>query len=452
MSFFLVSSGPFGQEEALSAGGALYSFLATILVPLFFALPLALISSEQATRLPACGGAVEWGRILGRPMALFNCYIRISHSIFDNALYPVLICDYLCALAPWLDRLVYRIAVGVGANVLAIACNVVGLDAVGCASSLLAIAVLAPFVPFVVFAWREMTADRIFAVCKTPDMARLLATVMWQFSGFDTVAALSSETDNPRRTFPIALLLTIACVTVFDLLPTMAGISVEPDPLLWSSGAFAEVAKTLPHCENGWLSAWLSVAGALAALSLLNVAISCTGREFYAGGVIEAFPFSQFFAQMSDNCRGDPVPLRGMAAVSLLALPMSALDFGLLVSWSGFLGAIAQLIQVAIFVALRMPRPAREGLLEDGRGEEEEANDQFIIGGGWPIAILVSAALVASCVILIIEVGWEPAVLTAGLVGIFWTLKGADTVVRMLVEGRPAIAPEPPLPPIVATE
>jgi hypothetical protein len=91
ISFFIVSAGPFDQEEAMAAGGALLTVITTIAVPILFAFPLALISSEQATRLPACGGAVEWGMVLGRPMAHINFHVRFLHSLFDNALYPVMV-------------------------------------------------------------------------------------------------------------------------------------------------------------------------------------------------------------------------------------------------------------------------------------------------------------------------------------------------------------------------
>jgi amino acid transporter len=57
ISFYYVCAGPFGQEEAISAGGALYTFLATLLTPIVFSLPVALASSELSTRFPACGGS-----------------------------------------------------------------------------------------------------------------------------------------------------------------------------------------------------------------------------------------------------------------------------------------------------------------------------------------------------------------------------------------------------------
>jgi hypothetical protein len=100
ISFFTVSTNFSGQEEAMGAGGCLLTCLATITVPIFYALPSALISSEQATHLPGCGGAVGWGIILGRPMALINFYVRWASATFDNAIYPVAVFTCLSAVLP----------------------------------------------------------------------------------------------------------------------------------------------------------------------------------------------------------------------------------------------------------------------------------------------------------------------------------------------------------------
>lgn len=148
-----------------------------------------------------------------------------------------------------------------------------------------------------------MTTSKVFAE-KPPkygpiDWSLLLSTLIWQYSGFDTVAALSEETKDPKRTFPIALSITIVLVTLVYLLPTISGVSVETDLNRWASCAFSEISKKLPHCQNGWLAYWISVAGLLSAISLLNIAISCTSRETYAAALIGSLPFSRFWVDFT---------------------------------------------------------------------------------------------------------------------------------------------------------
>jgi amino acid transporter len=460
LCFFLVSAGPFGQEEAMHAGGALYTFIATVTVPFLFSLPLALISSEQATRLPACGGAVEWGLVLGKAGAHINCYVRFLRSLSDNALYPVMVFDYLVNAIPAIDTWYWQLLVFVLSIAFAVTCNVFGLEAVGWASFALGFLILSPFVLFVGFAARSMTPARVFARfppdAGEPDLALLISTVIWQFSGFDTVAAVSAEVANPRRTFPIAMFMTVVLVTVVYLLPTVAGFSIEPDVDRWESGAFASAARKLPYCSSGWLTFWLSLSGSAASLSLLNVALSCTGREFYAGATFNAFPFSKQIAVVQPNCKGDPMPIRGVLVMAAFTLPLALMGFGWLVEWSGYLGVMSQVIQGIIFLLLRTECYTRRFARNQQKRAEETSDsttytvaveraegqimieqavdeDKFVIGGGWPVAILVVVALFVSAAILCYVSGWVSLVVSIALVIGMFVLKGIDLGIRLLI-------------------
>jgi amino acid transporter len=456
ISFFLVSAGPFGQEEAMAAGGALYTFLATLIVPFVFSLPLALMSSEQSTRLPACGGVVEWGLLMGRIPAVLNFFIHFLRNVSDNALYPVMVCDYLSAVIPKMDTSLWRFVTVFISNVIVILCNLYGLDAVGWMSFALSFAILSPFVLFFIFAARYMTPDRVFAKypadAGSPDYGLLLTTVIWQFSGFDAVGALSAEVENPRRTFPIAMLCTVIRVTIVYLASTIAGLSVQPDVTQWHSGTFSTVAWSLPYCSSGWLAYWISMAGALAGLSLLNVALSCTGRELYAGGLLDGIPFAKYVAVIQPNCRGDPLPIRGIVIMSLLTLPLSMFGFQWLVKWSGLLGVITQVIQGILFILLRVPnwveriRAKQRASKEEGENHPSyvqaqepiitvEANltDKFIIAGGWPVAILCASGLFASSIIVCVASGWEQLVGAVLGVAAMCLIKGVDIAIKKMI-------------------
>jgi amino acid transporter len=451
VSFLLVSAGPYGQEEAMASGGALYTFIATISVPLVFSLPLALISSEQATRLPACGGAVEWGVILGRPISYVNFYVRFARSIFDNALYPVMVSDYLAAIIPGLDRWWWRLLVTFTSVGYAIACNIFGLEAVGWVSFVLTFLIVTPFVLFVAFAVGFMTSDRVFARfpadVEGPNIGQLLATVMWQFSGFDTLGALSAETINPRRTFPIAMFLTVSIITVVYLVPTIAGVAAEPDLEQWKSGSFSSIAKELPYCSNGWLSFWISLGGVASSLSLLNAALSCNGRELYASAKLGAYPFSAFLGKMGENVRGDACPMRAILVWAVLTLPFSLFDFSWLVEWSSLLMVLGQFIQIAIFIVCRLEclRDRWAAKREESssmppytamnpvKDRDLEAEEKFMIGGGWiGVAIVVVPLFLVSGLMCVLQ-GWESLVVSAILVLAMYVLRLIDWGVRRLI-------------------
>lgn len=481
ISFFYVCAGPFGQGEAIAAGGAKWTFVFTLLVPIVFSVPLALISSEQASRLPTCGGCAEWGLILGRFMGILNTYVRTLCSVFDNAIYPVMVCDYLATLVPQMDTMGYRILVVIVSNAIVIAINISGLETVGSVSFVLAIIIIVPFFLFFCFGASEMTVDKVFADKPSEygpvDWSLLISTLIWQYSGFDTVAALSEETKNPKRTFPIALSITIIIVTLVYILPTVSGLSVEPDLEAWESAAFSDISKKLPHCGNGWLAYWISVAGIVSALSLLNIAVSCTGRETYAGALLDAFPFSKYLGKLNNNMKHEPLPIVSLVFMSVLTIPFSLFDFSMLVEWSGLLTVIQQLIQIAAFIALRFPsmirrmkreqailrarveavelssidastqvsRAEQQSLEEDIRNrnreldvptDDDEINDlsdKFIIPGGWVGVVIVCLPLAAICIFLCVVEGWESLVISIAMVAAMFLLKGIEIGIKKLI-------------------
>jgi amino acid transporter len=456
IAFFYVCAGPYGQEEVIGAGGARLAFIATIVVAIVYSLPLALTSSELASRMPACGGAVEWGQVLGKFMSWVNSYIRFSCSLFDNATYPVMVFDYLNAIIPGMNLWYWRLTVSILANVFAVVCNLLGLDIVGWTSFALCFVILSPFALFVGFGAEFMTVDRVFAPYPKemgePKLGLLLSALIWQFSGFDTVAALSDEVSNPRRNFPMGMFLTVLMVMIVYLLPTIVGVSREPDLEQWESGSWSTVARELPYCSNGWLSFWISLAGACSSLSLLNVALSCTGRELYAGANLDSFPFSSFLRKMHLNFRDDPAPIRSIVMMSLFTLPFSLFDFSWLVEWSGLLTVISQFIQIAIFTLCRFPcylerLKSKEdqslagytamGIVE---ADERKLSDKFLIGWGWIGVILCEVPLFLISILLCVLEGWQSFLIVAAIITALFTLKGFEVgviwIIRKIKPGR----------------
>lgn len=58
--FYDVSGGPFGIEDAVSAGAPLLALLGFILLPLAWSIPEALVTAELATAFPENSGFVAW--------------------------------------------------------------------------------------------------------------------------------------------------------------------------------------------------------------------------------------------------------------------------------------------------------------------------------------------------------------------------------------------------------
>ena len=58
--FILVSSGAFGLEDMVSSSGPGFTLLTLVLLPVFFALPVALVCAELGSALPEEGGYYRW--------------------------------------------------------------------------------------------------------------------------------------------------------------------------------------------------------------------------------------------------------------------------------------------------------------------------------------------------------------------------------------------------------
>jgi amino acid transporter len=318
----------------------------------------------------------------------------------------------------------------------AVTCNYLGIDAVGWWSLFLAFFIIVPYAAFIVMALPHFKWDCVVAgyppSLGRPHMARLLATMVWQFSWFDSLGALSGECANPRRGFPLAMFSIVALSTVQYLAVTVAGLSVEPDVAAWSCGGFARNAGKMFGGE--WLGFALSAADALSAASLMTVTLSTSGREMWAGSVLNAFPCASYFARMRPNWKNDPLPIRRICYMACVILPLQFMNFGFLVDWSAFLGAIAQMIQTVIFFALRSPawmaRAQREIGWELLEQMDVRADEKFVIPGGWPVAIVLGLSLFGSCALLMIVTGWEAMLAAVAFVGGMLGIKFIDYRIR----------------------
>jgi amino acid transporter len=93
--FVLVSSGPFGVEEMVSATGPGLALLLLLVIPLVWGAPLALVCTELASAIPEEGGAYAWvERGLGKFWAFQSGWWSTLSGLVDTTLYVVLAVTY----------------------------------------------------------------------------------------------------------------------------------------------------------------------------------------------------------------------------------------------------------------------------------------------------------------------------------------------------------------------
>jgi hypothetical protein len=262
----------------------------------------------------------------------------------------------------------------------------------------------------------------------------------------------------------------VLIITVVYLFPGMAAVAAQPDIGEFKSGCFTAISRLLPHCENGWLSVWISISGVCGAVSLLNAALSCSGRETYASALVGAFPFGWPLARLDPIGAGDPLPIRALLFMSILTIPLCFFNFGLLVSWTGSLSVMSQCMQVVTFITVRrghsgtrnppipteppvpasaiqeLPlhdRNAPDQLLVPTRGNglagetnlahiasDREMEGKFIIPGGTFGAALACSALGGISLTVLAFRGWKSLLMACLLVGGMYCLKGLELLWR----------------------
>lgn len=157
--FFNVSGGPFGSEDAIQQGGPLLTLLAFAIMPLFWSVPEALITSELATRFPHDAGYALWpAAAFGERMGFMNGFWNLVSSLVDNAAYPVLMADYLVTYYGGEENLPFehfRTCVLLSFIALMTALNFVNFHGFSTVMIFATVAIFLPFIVLVAFAFSD---------------------------------------------------------------------------------------------------------------------------------------------------------------------------------------------------------------------------------------------------------------------------------------------------------
>ena len=121
-----------------------------MLAPLFWSLPMALMSAELACAMPSDGAFVEWvHRAFGPLVGFINGILVMLAAIVDNATYPILAVNYLCQSGLVPDSIAHdhfaTYSLTCGLVGLGCVLNVSGVEVVGRFATVLTVLILLPF-------------------------------------------------------------------------------------------------------------------------------------------------------------------------------------------------------------------------------------------------------------------------------------------------------------------
>ncbi|HTX68471.1 MAG TPA: APC family permease [Thermoleophilia bacterium] len=274
MIFIFVSSGAFGIEDMVGSDGSGpgLTLLLLLVLPIVWAMPMALVCSELGSALPEEGGYYAWTRRAMGEFWGFQCgWWAWTCQWVDSAVYIALVQGYI---ATWWPQLNAWEIWGIGAVLIAVFAytNIRGLNIIAISSVIFTIVIVAPFIVLIVlgFAHWHGAPFQPFMVPGQSLWSNLnygLAIGVWMYSGYDSMSTIAGEMENPRRIIPRALMIAMPIVVALYFLPTLAGLAGVDDWSNWATTggtSFVEVAKSLGGPVLGYVMLGAAVISNLA--------------------------------------------------------------------------------------------------------------------------------------------------------------------------------------------
>lgn len=251
--FFCVGGGPFGLESLIQASGPTVALILIVATPIFWALPVALMTAELSSAMPNEGGYYVWVQRAFGPYAGFLCaWFTWIFSWIDVAIYPVQFTEYLGTTAellhlphPWGDdRPWLKWILGLIVIVPCTWLNIRGARPVGKTVLMLGLLLLAPFVVMVFAGLHGVHVPT--EMPRSSDALRHafgagFFVVLWNYLGFDSLSTIAEEVENPRVVFPKALGLSLVITLVAYLLPVLVGLAGTPEQAAWTEGSWPTI-------------------------------------------------------------------------------------------------------------------------------------------------------------------------------------------------------------------
>jgi len=398
--FFTVSGGPYGLETVVASLNAGWAVCLIILAAVVWALPSAAMVSELSTTLPLEGGYYIWvKKTLGPFWGLQEGWWSLWAIVADMAVYPVLFVNYLSYFVPYLSVgkdgdmdahvALVRWSVALAVILVALIVNWQGARSVGHSALGSLFWVLGPFIALSIwrFAQPHSVTTALAAVkdgIKVPPTVRGLAVglsaVLWNYTGWDNLSTFAEEVENPERTYPRAIWLTIPLILAVYLVPLLAGVGATTDREHWTSG-WPDVAYVVGGRLLGDI---VATAGLVSAWSLFNSQLLSVSRVPFVMAIDGWLP-----SALGRVSQRTAVPTTALVTTCVVISAFAVFSFEKLVVIDFLLYSAAFMLEFAALIELRRKAP--------------DIVRPFKIPGGWPV-IAAATAGPALCTIVVASV------------------------------------------------
>ena len=283
--FSYTTGGPFGLESMVTTSGPGMTLLYLLFLPLFWCIPVSLVSAELTTAMPVEGGFYRWTRAaFGDFWGFMAGWWNWSASFLLGGTYGVLFADYLTNYYfPGLTGFKHWLmSFALIAFITWI--NVRGIQMVGKAATILEVAMFVPVILLIVIGLAKWQHNPFVPLVPPAQPFHAvfgvgLALGLWLYSGYEQLSTVAEEVDNPQRSYPLALALVVPLSIATYFLPTFAGLAALGNWGDWTDGYFSTAARLI---GGPWLGALMTISAVVCNVALLNSTVLTSTRMPFA--------------------------------------------------------------------------------------------------------------------------------------------------------------------------
>ncbi len=247
--YFTVCGGSFGAEPMVSMSGPGLAIALFFITPLVFSIPNMLMVREMQSMMPGEGGYYHWlKQAFGPFIGFMGGWMNWVVAWVDVSIYPVLAAYYLSYFFPALSEGTTFAGIKLSAGLLSFVValiliwgisylNMRGARLSGLITDWLGAVMMLPLIFMAcvgIYAWIR-SGSTIHLPFLTggspvnfPNLVAALSTgiyvAMWNFMGWELPTAAGDEIVNPKRTYPLAMVLVLVATIATYTLPTVAGL------------------------------------------------------------------------------------------------------------------------------------------------------------------------------------------------------------------------------------
>jgi len=358
--FFTVSGGAYGLETLVGTVGPKLALLLVILLPLFWAIPIALMTAELSTAIPEEGGFYVWVKKgLGPFWGFQEGWWTLCYTAVDLALYPVLFVTYLSFFFPLLNSPEYyfiRWCVSLVFILAGFLFNLRGSQAVG-KNALFSLCVVSfPFLLLILWGCYSGDWQKLSEAYHQPEnfddlskVAAGLAVVLWSYCGWDNASTYVNEVENPQKNCPKSMGMALIIIMASYILPLLAGFKATIIPSDWgNSSGWPAIAEMLGGHVLGWI---IALAAILSAWAMYN------SQLYYISKLPTAMANDGILPKVLAKKSKNGVPFIALSVMVLCSAVFSSLSLGKLLVVDILFYALGLSLEFLALIALRIKEP-----------------------------------------------------------------------------------------------